>query len=37
MPERPETLHQISGNAFEVIEKPISVWERFYEIGRAHV
>ncbi|HET9219904.1 MAG TPA: ABC transporter permease subunit [Terriglobia bacterium] len=30
MPERPETFHQISDNAFEVIEKPISVWERFY-------
>jgi NitT/TauT family transport system permease protein len=30
MPERPETLHQISDNAFEVIEKPISIWERLY-------
>jgi len=30
MPERPETFHQISENAFEVIERRVSPWERFY-------
>jgi NitT/TauT family transport system permease protein len=30
MPDRPETVHQISESAFEVIEKPVSAWERFY-------
>jgi|KBSSwiStaDraftv2_1062776.scaffolds.fasta_scaffold06985_4 NitT/TauT family transport system permease protein len=30
MPDRPETIHQVSENAFEVIERPVSAWERFY-------
>jgi sulfonate transport system permease protein len=30
MSERPETFHQISENAFEIIEKPVSAWEKFY-------
>jgi NitT/TauT family transport system permease protein len=30
MPDRPETIHQISENAFEVIERPVSAWDRFY-------
>ena len=30
MPDRPEAVHQISQNAFEVIERPIGVWERLY-------
>jgi len=30
MPDRSETIHQVSENAFEVIERPVSAWERFY-------
>jgi NitT/TauT family transport system permease protein len=30
MPDRPETFHRISENAFEVIERPMSLWERLY-------
>jgi NitT/TauT family transport system permease protein len=30
MPERPETFHQISENAFEVVERNVSTWERLY-------
>jgi len=30
MPDRPEAIHQISENAFEVIERPVSAWEGFY-------
>jgi sulfonate transport system permease protein len=30
MSDRPETVHRISENAYEVIEKPIGVWERLY-------
>jgi NitT/TauT family transport system permease protein len=30
MPDRPEAIHQISENSFEVIERPVSAWERFY-------
>ena len=30
MPDRPEAFHAISANAFEVIERRVSVWERFY-------
>lgn len=30
MPDRPEIFHRISENAFEVIERPVSAWERFY-------
>jgi sulfonate transport system permease protein len=30
MSDRPDTFHEISENAFEVIEKPASTWERFY-------
>ncbi len=30
MSDRPGVFHQISENAFEVIEKPIGVWERVY-------
>lgn len=28
--DRPETLYQVSANAFEVVERPVSAWERFY-------
>jgi NitT/TauT family transport system permease protein len=30
MPDRPESLHRISENAFEVIERRVGLWERFY-------
>lgn len=30
MVERPESFHRISDNAFEVIERPVSIWERLY-------
>jgi NitT/TauT family transport system permease protein len=30
MPDRPELLHQISENAFEIVERPVNAWERFY-------
>jgi NitT/TauT family transport system permease protein len=30
MPDRPEAFHQISENAFEVIERPVSLWEKLY-------
>jgi NitT/TauT family transport system permease protein len=31
--ERPETFHIISDNAFEVVERRITVWEKFYGNG----
>jgi NitT/TauT family transport system permease protein len=30
MPDRPETFNEISPNAFEVIERRITLWEKFY-------
>ena len=30
MPDRPETFPEVSVNAFEVVERPVSAWERFY-------
>src|SRR5262245_2529996 len=30
MRERPETFHRISENAFEIVERPVSAWERVY-------
>jgi NitT/TauT family transport system permease protein len=30
MPDRPETFSEISPNAFEVIERRITLWEKFY-------
>jgi NitT/TauT family transport system permease protein len=32
-PARPEAFHQISENAFEVIERPVGLWEKFYGNG----
>jgi len=33
MVDRPEIFHRVSDNAFEVIERPIGVWERLYGIA----
>ena len=30
MPDRPEIVHQISENAFEIVERRVSAWERIY-------
>jgi NitT/TauT family transport system permease protein len=31
--DRPETMHELSDNAFEVIDRPISAWEKIYGNG----
>src|SRR5690349_839035 len=31
MPERPEVIYSISTAGFDVVEKPLSAWERLYE------
>jgi len=33
MPDRPEVFHQISPTEFDVVEKPLGVWHRFWNIG----
>jgi NitT/TauT family transport system permease protein len=33
MVDRPEIFHRVSDNAFEVIERPIGIWERLYGIA----
>jgi len=30
VPDRPEIVHQISENAFEIVERRVSAWERIY-------
>jgi NitT/TauT family transport system permease protein len=34
MPDRPETFHQISKNAFEVVDLRVTAWEKFYGDAR---
>ncbi|MBV9772103.1 MAG: ABC transporter permease [Bryobacterales bacterium] len=33
MPDRTEVFHQISPTEFDVVEKPLDVWHRFWNIG----
>ena len=30
---RPELFYNVSNSAFDVVQKPLTVWERLYEIG----
>src|SRR5512143_48720 len=35
MPERPEAFFTVSTTAFDVVEKPLGIWEKLYESGAA--
>jgi len=33
MPERPEVFYEVSTERLDVVEKPLSAWEKLYDNG----